>query len=135
MSKECAVIDSSVWIEVLSKGPLFPICQKTISKYKNHNLIVSTIVIFEVYRKLRRHVSEDLALSTIAYLNQYKIVDLSKEISLLAADLSIQYKLAMADSLVYAFAVYEDAYFITLDFDFNQIPEVINLRKDSTTEI
>ena len=73
--------------------------------------------------------SEDQALSAIAFMSQHKVVDLTREVSLAAADLSIARKLYMADSLVLAHAQLENATLVTLDNDFVGLPNTKILRK------
>lgn len=120
MSSRNKVFDSSAWIEILSNGPLGKICLKEL---KDSDLVVvPTIVLFEVYKKISQSVSEDHALSAIAYLTQHKIADLTQEVALTAADLALQYKLAMADSMVIAHAHSIHGMLITLDNDFSGVP-------------
>lgn len=120
------VFDSSCWIEIFTQGPLSRLCDK---EFKNASqILVPTVVIYEVYRKISLTVSEDQALSAVALMSQYKIVDLNRDISLTAADLSIGQKLPMADSFVLAHARYEDAILVTLDNDFRGMSNTKVLR-------
>lgn len=121
------VLDSSVWIELLAIGPLAALCQKEFDAASA--IIVPTLVIFEVYRKIAKQVSEDLGLSAVAFMNQQRVVDLSQEVALTAADLSLQYRLPMADSIVLAHAHQASAALVTLDNDFAAIPSTKVLRK------
>lgn len=127
MSSKAIVLDSSVWIEILGEGPLFKQCTKELKTATT--VFVPTLVFFEVYRKITTSTTEDRALSGIALLSQYTVVELTKSIALTAADLSMQYKLGMADSMVLAHAQYEGAILITLDNDFHHIPHAKVLRK------
>ena len=122
-----AVFDSSIWIELFRRGPLSKKCEKAL---RSHPIVgVPSIAVFEIYRKILRSFSEELALSSAAYLKRFTILDLTTELALLAADLSIAYKLAMADSIVLAHAVSKDALLITLDNDFVGIKDVQLIRK------
>lgn len=112
------IVDSSVWIEILKDGPLAGKCQKAMLKQK---IQIPTLVLFEVYKKLKVQSSEDIALEAVAHLSQYEVQDLSREVAMLAADLSIQHNLAMADSLVLAHAELSGAPLLTLDNDFSAI--------------
>ena len=120
------VFDSSCWIEVLTQGPLSKICDKELRNATQ--VLIPTIVIYEVYKKISSSISEDQALSVVALMSQHKIVDLTRDISIAAADLSLARKLPMADSLVLAHAQYEDAILVTLDNEFRGIPHVKILR-------
>lgn len=122
MSSKIVLLDSSVWIEILTSGPRVKACQREFDHAEV--IIVPTTVIFEVYRKISASLSEDLALSAITILTQHQIKDLTKEVSLTAADYSLQYKLAMADSFILAHAQLSDATLISLNHDFSEIDGV-----------
>jgi len=92
------------------------------------SVVVPTLVLFEVYRKIAQQVSEDQALSSVAMLAQHAVADLTQEIALSAADLSLAHKLPMADSLILAHAQRAGATLVTLDNDFTEIPGVKVLR-------
>ncbi len=59
------------------------------------------------------------------------IVDLNQQIALLAADLSREHRLAMADSIIYATARAYNATFWTQDAHFNGLPGVKYIQKQS----
>jgi len=122
--KAPALLDSSCWIEILREGPLAGACRKELRS----PAIVPTLVIYEVYRKITTAVSEDQALSVVALMSQGRVVDLTRDIALSAADLSIQLKLPMADSMILAHARHENATLVTLDNDFARIRGVKLLR-------
>lgn len=65
----------------------------------------------------------------MAALSQFEVIDLTRDIALLAADLSIHEKLAMADSVVLASARAQQATLVTLDNDFSAVSDVRVLRK------
>lgn len=130
ISRKRVLLDSSCWIEILNEGHLSASCRKELKGLSPNNPpIVPTLVIYEVYRKVTTSISEDQALSVIALLSQNQVVDLTREIALSAADISIQYKLPMADSFVLAHARHENALLVTLDNDFAEIDGVKVLRK------
>ncbi len=116
------LIDSSAWIEFFSKGRNY----KDIYEYlkQEDEIIVPAIVIFEVYRKICRSSSSEEALSAVASLSSFEVVNVTKEIALTAADLSITYHLGMADSLILATAQDYNSLLVTLDHDFIKIPGV-----------
>src|SRR3990167_4289433 len=90
------LIDSSGWIEFFTNGSR---CEKFYSYLKDlKNVVTPTIVLYEVYKKMKRDLSEEHALS--------------------AADISLEYNLAMADSIVYATALEHNCKVITMDQDF-----------------
>ncbi|MGE4233372.1 MAG: type II toxin-antitoxin system VapC family toxin [Bacteriovoracia bacterium] len=124
--KEKKLLDSSVWIEIFRKGPLSSLCKKELNS--SSNILVPTLVIYEVYRKIAQTLSEDVALSAIALLSQHTVVDLNRDIALLAADISISHKLGMADSMILAHAKESHAKLISLDNDFSSISDAKVLR-------
>ena len=113
------ILDSSVWIEVLFEGPHFPACEKEL---KSNDIAIPSLVYFEVYRKARQRLSDEDALAAITALSTYPTVDITQEIAMEAADISVEHKLGMADSLVYACAQHYRCKFITLDNDIANLP-------------
>jgi len=126
VKKRPVLLDSSVWIEILNSGPKHLKCQKEFDHAER--IIVPMTVIFEVYRKLASLLSEDQALSGITILLKHEIKDLTQEVALTAADLSLQHKLAMADSLILSHAKMTEALFVTMDNDFSGLEDVIVIR-------
>lgn len=126
MNGKAILLDSSVWIEILGVGPLAELAEKEL---RASTIVVPTVVLFEVYKKISIAVSEEQGLSVVALLSQYTVVDLTHEVSLTAADLSRQYKLGMADSFVLAHSHHADAPLVTLDNDFSRVPGVKVIRK------
>jgi toxin FitB len=119
------VVDSSVWLEVLFSGPLNEKCQKAIASQR---LTIPSIVVYEVYNKIKVKMDEAKALEVIGYLSRHAIAELTREIALLAADLSLELKLGMADSLVLAHARFLGVTLLTLDNDFSHISDVKVIR-------
>jgi predicted nucleic acid-binding protein len=110
------VVDSSVWIEVFGQKPLAKLCLRELKSATS--LAVPTVVMFEVYKKIAVAQSEHQALTAVATLSQYKVLDLTRDVALAAADIAMQEKLAMADSVVLAHARGSGAVLLTLDNDF-----------------
>jgi predicted nucleic acid-binding protein len=118
------LIDSSVWLEIFLKGALSISCKKLVRPEAS----ISCISYFEVYKKLKLHFSEQLALEALGGLGNYTQIPLTSEIALLAADLAIEHKLAMADSFLLAQANHLKVPLITLDNDFSGVPGVQIIR-------
>ncbi len=116
MSSGTLVLDSSVWIEILNRGPLVKTCTQLLKNAEK--VCVPTLVLFEVYKEVTSSRSEDQGLSAIGLLSQHEVVDMTREIALAAADLSLHHELAMADSIVLAHAQQVGGVLITLDNDF-----------------
>jgi len=122
------VVDSSVWIEVLRDGKLRTKCEAEIAAHKP--IRVPTLVIYEVYRKIKQLASEEEALEVVAFLRKYEILDLSGDVALAAADLSVNQKMPMADSIVLAHARILNDVLLTLDNDFAGHASAIVIRTE-----
>jgi predicted nucleic acid-binding protein len=121
------VVDSSGWIEFFTDGPL---ADRFAPFFANPaGLVTPTIVLFEVYRVIRRERSEEDATAAVAQMQKTRVVDLDQFLALTAADLSLKHRLAMADAIVYATAVCNDAQVITMDTDFESLPGATVFRR------
>jgi predicted nucleic acid-binding protein len=69
-------------------------------------LIVPTITIYEVYKKLLAEKGEEYALDVVSYMQTGTVIELNADLSLSAAQISRKYKLPMADSIIYATALH-----------------------------
>lgn len=119
------VVDSSVWLEIFLEGEKYKECEKLIKK---ETLYVPSLILFELYKKIKTKVSEDIALECVSHLSQHTVVDLTRDVALLAGDLSLEYKLAMADSVVLAHSRLLSCPLVTLDNDFSSVPGVLVVR-------
>jgi predicted nucleic acid-binding protein len=94
------IIDSSFWLEYFAGTDAGNIVSEIVEN--PNNFIVPSIILYEVFKKLLLETSENDALFSIAHIKQGKIINLDDELSLSAAKLSIEHKLPMADSIIYA---------------------------------
>jgi predicted nucleic acid-binding protein len=120
------VLDSSGWIEFLTDGPLADRYAAYFTP--KYELITPTIVLYEVYKKIKRERGEETALLTAGRLNATQIVHLTESIAFLAADVSLQHGLAMADAIVYATAKDQDAEVVTGDADLKDLSGVVYIK-------
>ena len=74
---------------------------------------------------MKRDRSEQDALEAVAQMSKTKVIPLSDELALSAADVSLEYDLAMADAIVYATALEHNCKIITMDTDFKKLPGAI----------
>ena len=116
------VVDSSGWIEYFTDGPLASEFEPLLTEPAV--LITPTIVVFEVYKLIKRERSEAEALLAVAQMRKTRVIPLTESLALLAADLGIEHRLAMADSVVYATAQAYEAELATADSDFAGLPRV-----------
>ena len=89
---------------------------------------MSTIEIYEVYKVIRRDLSEERAVEAVSALRQATIVTVDEPLALQAADLSLAHGLAMAAALVYATAQRFGATLVTGDTDFDGLPDTVVVR-------
>ena len=121
------VIDSSGWLEHFIGGKnanfFAPVIEDTA------NVIVPTIGIFEVFKRTLIDKTRDDALEAVAMMYDGKIIDLDREIALIAAELSFELKLPMADSIILATARANDAILWTQDEHFKGLAGVKYIKK------
>ncbi len=79
-------------------------------------------MIYEVYKKLKRQMGEELALEVQAHLAETRVIELTVEIASKAADVSIERGLSMADSIIYATAEATNSKIKTSDNHFKGLP-------------
>jgi predicted nucleic acid-binding protein len=116
------VIDSSGWLEYFISGEnasFFTLAIQDVA-----NVVVPTISIFEVFKRTLIEKGRTNALEAVAIMYDGKVVDLDREIALIAAELSYELKLPMADSIILATARAHDATLWTQDEHFKDIEGV-----------
>ena len=86
---------------------------------------MSAIAVYEVYKVIRRDLSEERAIEAVSALRRAAIAPVDEPLALEAADLSLAHGLAMADSLVYATARRHGATLVTGDADFEGLPDTV----------
>ena len=89
---------------------------------------MSAIEVYEVYKVIRRDLTEERALEAVAALRRATIAPVDDSLALDAADLSLQHGLAMADSIVLATARRHGAKLVTGDTDFDGVPDAVVIR-------
>ncbi len=121
------VVDSSGWLEYFGKGIngewFRPIIQK------NADLIVPTISLFEVFKRVASQRDEEEALKAVSLMTSGHVVDLTQELAILAAELSMELKLPMADSVILATAQSHHAILWTQDEHFKGLKDVEFIEK------
>ena len=110
------VVDSSGWLEYFADGPNADFFAPAIENLSE--LIVPTISIYEVFKRVLQQRDESDALQAVAAMQQGRVVDLDAAIALRAAKVSAMYGLPMADSIMLTTAQMHDAKLWTQDADF-----------------
>jgi predicted nucleic acid-binding protein len=121
------VVDSSGWLEYLAGGRQAAFFAPTIRD--SEHLIVPTICLYEVFKHLSMQRGEDAALEAVGVLYNAEIVDVTAQVALHAAQLSMEHKLAMADSLILATARLRRATLWTQDRHFEGLAGVEYVEK------
>ena len=116
------LIDSSAWLEYFAETINSKPFIKPIENIKN--IILPTIIIFEVFKKISTERGENEARIYITSMSNAHVIELDKELSLSASMISIEYKLGMADSIIYATALKYNATLWTQDADFKGLKNV-----------
>ena len=116
------VIDSSGWMHYFMNGEL----AEAYSRYmtKSDQIITPTIVLYEVYKKIKKEFGDEPAFIASSEIEKTHLVSLTHSLAMDAASVSIEHKLAMADSIIYATANLYGAKLVTSDADFKDLPGV-----------
>ncbi len=116
------IVDSSGWLEYFADGPNASFFSRPLAR--TSDLVVPSITIYEVFKVVFRQRGETDALQAVALMHQGSVVDLTAEISILAARVSIECRLPMADSIILATSRVHAATIWTQDSDFKEIEGV-----------
>ena len=125
------LVDTSGWIEYFFDDSNAKYFANVIED--TENLIISVVNQYEVFKKVLLVADEEKALRAIAQMRQGQVIQLTEEIALLAAKLSIEHKLPMADSMIYATGLSMEAIVWTQDVDFKELPQVKYIMKPEQT--
>lgn len=123
------VVDSSGWLEYFANTPNASFFAPAIED--TANLLVPTISLYEVFKRVLQQSSEDNALKAVADMMQGQVIELDAKLSIYAAKLSAELKIPMADSIMLATARTYQAVLWTQDADFATIPDVQYQSKNS----
>ena len=88
------------------------------------NLLVPTICLYEVFKKVLSQFDEETALQALSVMTLGQVVELDRDLAIDAALVSTEMKLAMADSIILATARASGASLWTQDLHFKDIPGV-----------
>jgi len=126
------LVDSSGWIEFFTGG-------ENAGRYGSYleetsQVVTPTVVLYEVYKIVKRERTEEEALLAAAQIQKTRLIPLSESLALAAADVSLEFRLATADSVVYATARAENAELVTSDKDLHGLPGVTYLPKRRTRQ-
>ena len=116
------IIDSSLWFEyfyaTLKNKRLIDIIEDSA------NQCVPSICIYEVFRKILADKDEPAALASVSFMQNSTVINVTPQIAILAAKLGKDFKLPMADSIIYATAQFHGAEIYTQDKHFDGLGNV-----------
>ena len=125
---EIFLVDSSGWVEFLGDGPR---AEKFAPYFeREERLLVPAIVLHEVYKKLLSAQGSTTADRFLSAALRARVVPIDERLALLAARISLDRRLAMADAMIYATALAAGASLITSDAHFQGLPEVTFIGPD-----
>ena len=107
------VIDTPGWLEYLSDGPLAAQYDKYLAKPEA--IITPTIVISEVYKRVKKTKGAEVASSVVAQMEKTRVIALDEEIAIMAADLALAHSLDLPQAIAYATALKEEVTLVTAD--------------------
>lgn len=115
-------VDSSGWLEYFSGGKKADFFAPAIEDTKK--LIVSSINVYEVFKRVMQQRGEDAGLQAVALMSQGTVIPVDESIALGAAKISLGHKLPMTDSIILATARRYNAVLWTCDADFKGLEGV-----------
>ena len=116
------VVDSSAWLAYFADEPNAQHFANAIEA--PDSLIVPSITLLEVFKKVAQQRGEGVALQYVAVMQQGRVVSLDASLALLAAALGARHGLPLADSIIYATAKRDNALVWTQDADFDGLENV-----------
>lgn len=108
----------------MAPGPKAEKYEKYVAGNTSDNILSPSIVLLEVYRKLKKEKGEEKALEAYAHLQNTRVVPLDESMALSAADVGLKTGLGTVDSIVYATALRYKATLVTSDHHFKILPKV-----------
>lgn len=121
------VIDSSGWLEYFINGRnasfFAPVIENT------DEVLVPTISLFEVFKRVLIDKNRNDAIEAVAIMKGGHVIDLDDNLALVAAELSCELKLPLADSIILATARAHHATLWTQDAHFKGMDGVKYIEK------
>ena len=121
------VVDSSGWLEYFADGANADFFAPAIEKVGE--LIVPTISLYEVFKRILQQRGEDSALQAVAAMQQGLVVDVDASVAIHAAKMSASLRIPMADSIILTTARMYNAIVWTQDADFKGLDGVQYIEK------
>lgn len=121
------LVDTCGWIEWLTDGKL----AASFEPYLAHpeELIVPTLIQYELYKWICREKDATLALEVIGITENGLIVPMDTALALSAAGISKKHNLSMADAVIFAASRHHNVLLVTSDQHFKHLPNIKYLGK------
>lgn len=116
------VVDSSAWLSYFAGEASARHFSAAIEAQAT--VVVPTICLLEVFKVIARQRGDGDALQAVALMQQSEVVPLDSNLAILAAKVSAEKRLPLADSVVYATTLHTGAVLWTQDDDFDGLPDV-----------
>jgi len=121
------VVDSSAWLSYFAGDKNAKLFAKPIENVKQ--LIIPSIILYEVFKCILREKDESSALQAIAHIQQGKVIPLDSILSIESAEIAHKYKLPLADSIIYTVTLKLNATLWTQDSHFAKFENVKYFKK------
>jgi toxin FitB len=116
------VVDSSAWLAYFAGGPAARYFAAAVED--TAALIVPSICVYEVFKRILVQRGKPAALTAVAAMHKGALIELDASLALSAAEISVEHRLSMADSIIYASARSYGATLWTQDADFELLRNV-----------
>lgn len=120
---EPLLVDSSGWLEYLTEDSNAAGFAPYIER--ETPVLMPTIVLYEVFKTLSRKLGKTNADRFVSHAFRQILVPLDEDLALASAQASLDFRLAMADAIIYATALAYEAKLVTGDVAFRDLPGVI----------
>ncbi len=116
------VVDSSGWIEYFLDTSQADYFEPAI--LNTDALIVPVIALYEVHKRISQLVPPAVVTQCMDVMRHGRVLPLTDAQAIAASVIAQQYKLAMADAVMYSMALEHEALFWTQDIDYHGLPSV-----------
>jgi len=121
------LVDSCGWLEYLADGSNAAFFAPAIEN--TEELLVPTLCILEVFKRVLQQRGEDAALQAAALMQQGQVIDLDSGTAVNAAKIGHELKLSLADAVIVATARIYHAVLWTQDADLKGVEGVKFVKK------